>query len=46
MESMNEVMESAPANVRFEAQREVADLYRTIMSGIDKRVVMERGFDN
>ncbi len=46
MESMNEVMESAPTNVRFEAQRVVADRYRTVMAGIDKRAVEERGYDN
>jgi len=46
MESMNEVMESAPTNVRFEAQRAVAEEYRTVMSSINKHVVMERGYDN
>ncbi len=46
MESMNEVIESAPTNVRIEAQRAVAQEYRTVMAGIDKRVVMERGYDN
>ncbi len=45
MESMNEVMEVAPVNKGFEAQRFVAEEYRTLLSGINKSAVLEHGYN-